>query len=257
MQTDPVRLFIDAWRLMTGRLGTPRFEEADGLACCLCDAPNLFFNLWIQSRATETAEELSALLAAGQARADGHDPPVGGILCEDWLPSNWEAVVEESGIVPLLPMISMETDELLAPRRPPAELEIRRVEDDRGARDLAMLNAGAYEMPTESFECMSTMAFWPGGDHAFVGYDGGKPVSCAATLPVLGTVYVALVATSADARGKGYAETVMRHTVAAGQKAMGVQRTTLHASMMGHPLYEAMGYASATPLVLVGPPVDG
>ncbi len=44
----------------------------------------------------------------------------------------------------------------------------------------------------------------------------------------------------------------MRHAVAEGQRAMGVQRTTLHASMMGHPVYAAMGYVQGPRLVLVG-----
>ena len=256
MQTDPAKLFIEAWRLMTGRLPSPVFEEADRLTCCFCDAPNMFFNLWIQNRPAGTLEEMRELLGEGQVRAERHHQPVGGIVRQDWLPEGWESVPEEVGLAPLMPLISMEAEELLAPRRPAADLEIRRVEDDAGARDVAYLNAHAYEMPVETFERLATIGFWAEDWHGFVAYVDGEPMSCAATMPAMGTVYVALVATSEAARGKGYAETVMRHAVAAGQKAMGIERTTLHASLMGHPLYRAMGYSSDATLWLVGPPLE-
>ena len=61
-------------------------------------------------------------------------------------------------------------------------------------------------------------------------------------MPVEGTVYIALVATMPDSHGKGYGEAVMRQAISAGQQAMGVTRTTLHATDMGRPVYEAMGY---------------
>ena len=72
-------------------------------------------------------------------------------------------------------------------------------------------------------------------------------------MPINGTVYVALVSTAPQQQGKGYAETVMRHAVAEGQRALGVTRSTLHASLMGHPVYQAMGYSSGPRLILVGP----
>jgi ribosomal protein S18 acetylase RimI-like enzyme len=120
-------------------------------------------------------------------------------------------------------------------------------------RDLAELNAQAYHMPAEAFECIANMRLWHPDSYAYVGYLDGKPVSCAAALPVAGTVYIALVATLPEAQGKGYAETVMRQAVTQGQQAMGTKRTTLHASEMGFPVYRAMGYSTGPRLVLLGP----
>ncbi len=101
----------------------------------------------------------------------------------------------------------MEADSLLEPRRPPANLSVRRVAGDKGARDLAILNARAYRMPKEL----------------------------------------------RDWQGKGYAETIVRHAVAQGQRSMDIRRTTLHASMMGYPLYQAMEYTPGPHLVISGP----
>ena len=252
MQTEPVSLFIETWRQMTSRLPAPRFADEDGVASCFSDVPNLFFNLWVQSRPAISEEEFRMLLATATQRAAASAYPVGGIIRDDWSPPGWEDIAKQAGLVPMVPMISMETDRLFEPRRPAADLHIRRVIDDRGAADLAMLNARAYGMPLELWECVSGMHFWPSDCCAFVGYIGQTPVSCAAALPINGTAYIALVATAPEQQGKGYAETVMRRAVAEGQRAMGMTRTTLHASMMGHPLYRTMGYVSGPRLVLVG-----
>jgi GNAT superfamily N-acetyltransferase len=253
MQTEPVSLFVEAWRQMTGRLPSPLFVDKDGVASCFSDVPNLFFNLWVQSRPATLEEEFRGLLATAAQRAATSTYATGGIIRDDWSPLGWEDIAKEVGLAPMVPMISMETDGLLEPRRRAADLDIRRVIDDSGARDLAMLNARAYGMPLELWECVSGMHFWPSDCCAFVGYVGEVPVSCAAALPINGTVYIAVVATAPDQQGKGYAETVMRRAVAEGQRTMGITRTTLHASMMGHPLYRAMGYLPGPRLVLVGP----
>jgi GNAT superfamily N-acetyltransferase len=134
-----------------------------------------------------------------------------------------------------------------------AELDIVRVTSDALARDLATLNAHAYHMPVDGFECISNMRLWHSDSYGYVGYLDGKPVSCAAVFPVLGTVYVALVATSPEARGKGYAERVMRYAVTQGQQAMGTNHTTLHATDMGLPVYRAMGYIPGPRLLFLGP----
>jgi hypothetical protein len=253
MQTDNVRLFIEAWKLMTGRLPSPHFSEADGLACCFADVPNLFFNLWIQSAAAATPEAFEAMLRIAGARAAASSHTVGGIIAEDWAPADWQARAAAAGLAPMVPMTGMEAEDLAPPRRAPADLDIRRVVDAAGARDLALLNADAYGMPRELFGAMCNMDLWQDDSLAFVGYANGKPVSSSAALPVMGTVYIALVATSPGEQGKGYAETVMRRAVVEGQQAMGVKRTTLHATDAGKPVYAAMGYGAGARLVLTGP----
>jgi GNAT superfamily N-acetyltransferase len=251
--SEPVRLFADAWKLMVEQLPTPRIEESDGVATCFGNVPLIFFNASIVVRPAATADELRALLNETARRASACQHPSGVLLREDWLPAGWTDVIKERGLAPMVPMTGMEGAELLPARRPPAKLEILRVANDAMARDLAELNAQAYHMPVDSFECMANMRFWPADHYAYVGYLDGEPVSCAAALPVDGTVYVALVATLPEAQGKGYAETVMRRAVIEGQQAMGTTRTTLHASDMGLQVYRAMGYTPGPKLIFLGP----
>lgn len=256
MQSDSVGLFISAWRQMTSRLPSPVYEEDGGIACCFCDAPNLFLNLWIQSQPAQSVEQLDAMLTLGQEKARSSAYPIGSILRKDWLPTGWETEVQKYGLTPMVPMTSMESDHILPPRREPPSIEIFRIGDDKSARDLAMLNAAAYAMPEELFECIATKSFWPSDCYGYVGYVDGHPVSSAAALSVHNTVYIALVATAPDQQGKGYAETVMRHAIVEGQKGMGWTRTTLHASEAGKPLYQAMGYSIGPEMVLVGPETE-
>lgn len=254
MQTDPVRLFADAWKVLTARLPAPQYEASDDLVSCFCDVPSFFFNVWIPLSPTTTPEALQSVLTAGATRARAAAHPVGGLLREDWLPANWQDLVVQHGFAPAVPMTAMEADDLAPPRRPqPAELDIHRVLDDSGARDLAMLNADAYGMPREMFGALCSMALWRADSLGFVGYVGGRPVSATGVFPAANTVYVALVATAPDVQGKGYAEAVMRHAVQEGQKLMGVKRTTLHATDAGRPVYTAMGYATGSRMVLLAP----
>jgi ribosomal protein S18 acetylase RimI-like enzyme len=174
------------------------------------------------------------------------------LVCPEWLPAGWEAITAELGLVQAMNLTGMETAELLPVRRPaPAALDIRRVTDVAAARDLAIINAHAYGMPLEMFDCIFNMDLWHDDSYGFVGYVDGRPVSSAAAFPAAESVYIALVATMPDCHGKGYAEAVMRQAVVAGQQAMGTARTTLHASDMGRPLYTSMGYASHAGFVIL------
>ena len=132
-------------------------------------------------------------------------------------------------------------------------MELRLVADEATARDLATINAHAYGMPVEMFECICNLHLWHADSFGYVGYVDGRAVTSAAAFPAGGTVYVALVATMPDAHGKGYAEAVMRRAVAAGQQEMGISRATLHASDAGRPLYQSMGYQDCARLSILSP----
>jgi hypothetical protein len=250
---DTIRLIADAWKAMAGRLPSSIIQEADGVASCMANVPLFFLNASILLRPAATIDELQAQLDVAAKLAAGCEHPRGVIVREDWMPSGWESVMQKAGLVPVLPMTDMEAFELLPPRREPAKLDIRRVENDKMARDLAILNAHAYDVPAELFECICNMHLWQPDSYGYVGYIDGNPVSCAAAFPVNGTVYLALVATEPEEQGKGYAASVVRHTITQGQKAMGTLHTTLHATDMGFPIYSAMGYKPGPRVIFVGP----
>ena len=81
-------------------------------------------------------------------------------------------------------------------------------------------------------------------------YDHGGAVSTASSIPVGEVMYIALVATLPGQQGKGYAEAVLRQAVAQGQTGMGRRRIVLHASDMGRPLYQSMGFTAGAKIPL-------
>ena len=236
---------------MVGRLALPTIKEDDGVVSCFGNVPLFFLNLSIVNRPAETHEELRAFLNTAARHAATCKHPSGVVLRQDWVPAGWEKLVDEACLAPVVPMTGMEADELLPPRHPLPNLDVRRVVDDAMARHLAELNALAYKMPPDAFDCLANMRLWHTDSCAYVGYLDGHPVSCAAAFPVNGTTYVALVATLPEEQGQGYAETVMRQAVIQGQQAMRTTRTTLHASDMGVSVYRGMGFRPGPKMVIL------
>jgi ribosomal protein S18 acetylase RimI-like enzyme len=58
--------------------------------------------------------------------------------------------------------------------------------------------------------------------------------------------YIAMVATLPAHRQLGCAEAVMRHALAEAKQAWGMERTVLHATPAGLPVYQRMGYRPVT-----------
>ena len=249
---DNVRILIEAWKLMAGRFPTAKIQQSNGVATMFSHLPLPFLNISTPERPLQSAEDLRGALQVAGTRAQDCKPASLLALCEAWMPEDWEKVAADEGFHLELNMTGMAADDLLPPRRRQPLLEFRRVTNDATARDLAMVNAHAYGMPTELFECISNMYLWHQDTFGYVGYSDGRAVTTAAVLPVAGTMYVALVATMPDAHGKGCAEAVMRHAIAAGRPSMGQARLTLHASDAGRPLYQSMGFAAGAKLALLG-----
>jgi GNAT superfamily N-acetyltransferase len=72
-----------------------------------------------------------------------------------------------------------------------------------------------------------------------------KPVSTATAIINEDCLYLLLVATAPEARGKSYGEAVVRHALQTAHAATGIRRTALHATEAGYPVYLRVGYNSA------------
>jgi GNAT superfamily N-acetyltransferase len=250
---ETVAVLIEAWKLMVGRLPGAAIQHAKGVATMFAHAPLPFLNLSMPDCPLADAEELRGALAVVKARAKTCEHGSLLALCEAWAPAEWEQVAFAEGFAMALNMTGMAADQLLPPRRTSPELAFRRVSDETTARDLAMINAQAYGIPADLFECLCNLHLWHRDSFGYVGYAGGQPVTSAAAFPVCGTMYIALVATVPEANGKGCAEAVMRHAIEQAGRAMGPARMTLHASDMGRPVYRAMGFEPGARVMLLAP----
>jgi len=251
---ETVEVLIEAWKLMVGRFPGAVIEHSKGVATTFAHLPLPFLNLSMPDCPLANAEDLRGALAVVKERANTCKNVSLLALCEAWAPAEWEQVALEEGFAMALNMTGMAAEHLLPPRRAMPELALHRVSDEATARDLAMINSQAYGMPADLFECMCNLYLWHEDSFGYVGYAEGKAVTCAAAFPVLGTMYIAFVATVPEYHGKGYAEAAMRHVIEQAARSMGRLHMTLHASDMGRPVYRAMGFKPGGRVMLLAPP---
>jgi hypothetical protein len=167
------------------------------------------------------------------------------------LQSQTQGVFARYGYAPVLTVMGMAADYLVAPVRPLPTLRYRRVSDPASRRTVAELNALAYEAPLEwGHDYNERTDVWSHGAVGVIGYLENRPAACAVTVPLDGRLYVALVATAQEFRRIGCAEAVMRCSLKDAAKATGYARTVLHASPIGRPLYSQMGYHDTLPFTI-------
>lgn len=152
-------------------------------------------------------------------------------------------ILERHGFAPSTGCTGMASEAILPPLHKLPQLRYEAVADRRTAERMAALNVLAYDMPPHwATDWEARVAIEESGWVGYLGYAGTELVTCAATLPLEGRLYVGLVATHAAYRGRGYAEAVMRHSLEVAASRTGLRRTVLHASDMGRRLYAEMGY---------------
>ena len=248
---ESIRYFIDAWKLMAGRLPGSTITHENGLANCFSNTPLSFLNISIFDQPLTDIPTLDQGLARAIQEADSCPFAWLHALCTVELPAGWEETLAARSMVSIMNLTGMEADKLAEPLRPLPILDWRPVTDVKTATDLAHINAHAYGMPSELFDSICNLHIWKDDCIALVGYLDDQPVTSSAAIPVAGTIYIALVATHADHRGKGYAEACIRQVVEAAMPIMSSNRITLHASDAGKPLYAQMGFEASTTFALL------
>ncbi|XXX82326.1 GNAT family N-acetyltransferase [Sorangium sp. So ce134] len=263
--SDPIEIeesnaqFLAAWIHFSQDLPGHRIEHTDGVSVVLSGTDMVLINAaTLSSPATDLQDlERRARRAVELARAGG--VPWLFALSDSWSPGGDGGAAAELlgrlGFKPAVSLLGMVADAITPPRRAPPGLELRRVADAETRAAIADLNAVAYGVPIPAGRAsVAHEALW--GDRAFgrVGYVGDQPVCSAATFIVEGIRYVGFVVTTPEHRRKGYAEAVMRSCLDDALSATGVKRTVLHATDMGRPVYEGMGYRAVTRFAFYTPP---
>lgn len=248
---ESVASLVEAWSIMARRFGSGRVDRLDGVVVPWAGVPLPFLNLAILDSPCADADDLRRRLDALQAHVAGESQPWMGCLCEEWVPGGWRDVVAEAGLHVAMPMTGMVAEGILPPRREPPTVDLRRVSDEASRRTVAALNDVAYGLPAGLCACVAEASYWPADVHGWIGAADGVDVSTASVFPVLDTLYVALVATHPEHGRKGYAEHVMRHALEQAGAELGLQRSILHASDAGRPVYAAMGYAGVARFALL------
>jgi ribosomal protein S18 acetylase RimI-like enzyme len=146
------------------------------------------------------------------------------------------------GLEPVIRMPGMVANGLFAPKYPVANVDMREVRGEKMAEEIARLNVVCHGMPEEEIGPMTSAALWEPPNHGFLIYADGEAVSAGSASYVNGASYIGWMATLEKFRGRGYAETILRHMDAVMRREYGVRESVLHATELGRPVYERVGY---------------
>jgi GNAT superfamily N-acetyltransferase len=244
--TESTDQLIQMWGEFARRFPGGKVEQLPGLTATISGTQMAFINVIHLSSPVRDRDDLAERCRMLVEHGTQSAVPWLFSACDPWMgdPDVAKAMLAELGLKTVLPTTGMVTDEIAPPQRPlPANFEIRRVSDPSTRNALADLNTLSYGIPTEAGrEGPGNEVFWDDSFFGHVGYVGDEPVSATLTAPVDGRLYVSWVATHPEHRRKGYADAVMRRSLEEAGTATGLRRTVLHATEVGRPVYEAMGY---------------
>jgi ribosomal protein S18 acetylase RimI-like enzyme len=255
--------FQDAWRFFARGSPTGEVLDPPGVSIASSNVPWAMLNAAFLPAPVDTE---AALRHAATAAARYFTPRGQGwmlALCEDWVPPALRAraasLFAPLGLMPSVVATGMVAERLLPPARPLPRMEMRAASDARVRGDLADLNSLSYDVAlTTGRQVFDVPAMFSGDNLGFVGYRLEQAASCTAVMRADDVAYVSMVATLGPHRQLGCAEAVIRHALTEAHRAWGLERTVLHATPAGLPVYRRMGYRPVTRFQFyMAPPTPG
>lgn len=233
------------WKIFAQTIPGGEVFERDGLSIANAKQPWFFMNLGMLNR---PIADQSDLRYRAQEALDHFEPgakPWALTGSEDWFGPNAELVLSSVGLAHKLDLTGMLAERLIPPMRPLPQAQLRRIEDEQTRFALADLNAEGYGVPREwARQALGSEALWRKHLFGIIALLDGEPASGAFALPIDDALYIGWVATSKKHRRMGLAELVIRTSLEDARKATGLERTILHATDAGLPVYTRMGYRS-------------
>jgi Acetyltransferase (GNAT) domain len=233
-------------------LRTPASTSCDWRADT-CAFP--FWNTLVLTDPCVDAKELASQL--GNAASYMRRKRFSGLIwvCDEYLDDGAKAsspaILAQCGLEFALGARGMAGDFLPVAEPTHSSLRFARVTADAALQAYADINSEAYGLALEAGRAgLNGSALWKDTMHAYLAYENDIPVSAAATVGNDGCLFLALVATLPGKQRKGYAEATVRKALYEGYKATGLNRTVLHASDAGFPVYERMGYRAVANIKL-------
>lgn len=235
-----------AWAYFATSLPGGRSSRGRGVFFADGQSVLAFMNMAIVTEPVDGVDDLRARIAEAAAYFRGQQLHWMLTVSEDAVaslgPDALNEAAGEASLQYLMPMEGMVASTLAPPVRALPTLTFKPVTDEETWQAVSELNARGYDIPTELMAAaVSVPELWTAMDGT-VGYADGAPASTASVVPIDGIAYVALVATHPEQQKRGYAEAVLRHALARARDAHGCERTVLHATPAGRPVYTRMGY---------------
>jgi GNAT superfamily N-acetyltransferase len=239
-----IQQFSQAWRLMCAGAPGRRFEDGDGVEYVFSRCPIPFFNIAMLTARGISAEDLKSRADAARAWASDQDVPWLFLLTHEALDADLDAaaVLDDCELTPLISLTGMLTEGVTPSTKAPSSVELSVPRDDAACSAILEINAAAYGMDfAAAKDLIGTSSFW--AEHfPVVGAVGGTGVATASVLMTDSCRYVALVATDPAWQRRGLADAAMRRALELSAAMHGERPTLLHATEVGRPVYERMGY---------------
>ncbi|HEY9623951.1 MAG TPA: GNAT family N-acetyltransferase [Crinalium sp.] len=238
--------FINAWSYIASACPKGEVLEADELAITWSGINSVLLNAIFLTKPIYDEAELEAKIKVACDSAKKRNQPWWMIVAENWIPESLRPQIDQifarAGLVPLLTLTGMTTEQLLPTTRQ-SKLNCVPVNNLEMRRAIADINAMSNSQPLAPFrEALELDSFWQETVFGTLGYVDNQPVSAAISFLLNDEFYLGWVATLPEYRGLGYAEAVSRHSLEQAAQRYGKKRTTLHATPAGFPVYQRMGY---------------
>jgi GNAT superfamily N-acetyltransferase len=252
---ESLHQFVTTWKLL-GK-GFPQVDHTDGpgLAIRWAGTSFPFYNLIFLN---ERISDHRVLRARTQEASDYlRHSSQGGlfVVFPDCLSGsakgNLTEILAEAKLVATIPATGMAGN--IFPLKAPGHARLRfvRIKDDATIRTFAELNCAAYNLPMETAVSVSKEhSLWKDHSHGYLAYEGDKAVATATAIVNEDCLFLFLVATLPEAQRKGYGEAVVRYALQKAHEITGLQRTVLHATETGYPIYSRLGYHPTAKVLL-------
>ncbi|MCU1248212.1 MAG: GCN5-related N-acetyltransferase [Edaphobacter sp.] len=253
--SESLHQFVTTWKLLGKEF--PHADQTDrpGLAISWADTSFPFYNILFLNEPVSDAQVLKskAQEASDYLQVKSH----GGlfVVFPDYLSGsakeNFTEILAEAKLVAAIPATGMAGNIFPLEAKGHPKLRFVRIEDDATIQTFAELNCAAYNLPMETaVSVVKDHSLWKDHAYGYLAYEGDKAVATATAIINEGCLFLFLVATLPEAQRKGYGEAVVRYALQTAHEATGLQRTVLHATEAGYPIYARLGYHPTTKLFL-------
>ena len=239
-----IRQFFQAWRMMCGGSPGSSLARGEGVEYVFSGRPIPFFNVAILTARAISTDHLQSRAREACVWASDKGVPWLFVLTHEALDPDVDAaaLLDACELAPLMPMTGMLTERVTPAATAPSGLELSVPGDDAGCSTILDLNSAAYGMDLAAAkDLVGTASFWA-NHFPVIGAVGGTPAVTASVLMTDTCRYVALVATDPAQQRRGFANAAMRRALELSATVYGERSTVLHATAVGRPVYERMGY---------------
>ncbi|WP_434388136.1 GNAT family N-acetyltransferase [Melittangium boletus] len=243
--------FQEAWRFFARQSAAGEVLDLPGVSIASSNVAWAMMNAAFPPGPVDTERALSDAAATAARHFAPKRLPWMLAVCEDWVPTPLReragALLAPHGLRPAVVATGMVAERLVPPLNLLPRLEVRQAQDSRGRMDLADVNSHSYDMPVATGRAtFDVPGLFAGDNLGFVGYRHEQAATCAAVMRGESAAYVSMVATHPTHRRLGLAEAILRHVLGVAQLQWGLERSVLHATPEGLPVYRRLGYRSVT-----------